>query len=73
MSGAVSEGLCGRCEHRRDVVGARGTRYVLCALSRRDDDFARYPRLPMRSCPGFSPLTDEGEESGADGQTGATS
>lgn len=69
MTTAGQEGLCARCGHRREVTSARGTRYVLCALSRTDDRFPRYPRLPVRSCSGFDPRS--ASDGGVEGPNGA--
>lgn len=54
-------GLCARCRHARLVTSGRGSQFVLCELSRTDERFARYPRLPVLSCAGF-------EASGSDRQ-----
>jgi hypothetical protein len=36
------------------VVGnTRGSTFSLCGLSRVDDRFPRYPRMPVGACPGF--------------------
>ncbi len=48
-------GLCARCRNARVVVSGRGSRFLLCALSRIDPRFPRYPRLPVLTCPGFDP------------------
>jgi hypothetical protein len=58
MTGAESEavGLCARCCHAR-VVETPRSRFWLCDRSRSDASYARYPRLPMRACPGHEPGT----------------
>jgi len=59
MSGAAA-GLCDSCQHQQLVPNTRGSVFSLCRLSRTEPDrFPRYPRLPVRACPGY--------ESGADG------
>jgi hypothetical protein len=35
----------------------RGSEFILCALSRTDDRFPRYPRLPVLRCDGYRPGT----------------
>ena len=45
-------GLCFRCRHAR-VVETPRSRFWLCRLSATDERFERYPRLPIRACPGF--------------------
>jgi len=47
-------GLCAGCVHARRVDTPR-SRFWLCDRSRLDTSYARYPRLPMRECPGFEP------------------
>lgn len=45
-------GLCARCRHARRVTTPRSL-FWLCERSRVDTTYARYPRLPKLSCPGF--------------------
>ena len=51
-------GLCAACAHSRVVTSARGSGFVLCGLSRTDERFAKYPRLPVLVCRGFLPRDD---------------
>jgi len=46
-------GLCANCAHANIVESDRGSIFLLCELSRSDPRFARYPRLPVLSCPGY--------------------
>ncbi len=48
-------GLCATCSFRRDVVTARGSRFVLCRRSAVDPAFPRYPALPVVRCRGYAP------------------
>jgi len=48
-------GLCEHCRWARIIRTPRSA-FWLCARSREDARFERYPRLPMLSCPGFEPL-----------------
>lgn len=52
-------GLCSRCRHARLVTSGRGSQFILCELSRSDERFARYPRLPVLACAGFEALGAE--------------
>jgi hypothetical protein len=45
-------GLCARCRHARRTANARGSAFWQCSLAQSDPRFARYPRLPVRACPG---------------------
>ncbi|HEY2955663.1 MAG TPA: hypothetical protein VGK89_10495 [Candidatus Eisenbacteria bacterium] len=56
-------GLCLGCRHARRVPTPRAT-YWLCELAASDPRFERYPRLPMRSCPGYEPRAEGGEAPG---------
>lgn len=46
-------GLCDSCAHQRVVRNTRGSTFSLCLRSRDDPAYPRYPRLPVRECPGF--------------------
>jgi hypothetical protein len=48
-------GLCDSCRHARGITSGRGSRFVLCELSRTDARFPRYPRLPVLTCSGYEP------------------
>ena len=48
-------GLCDSCRHQRVVRNTRGSSFSLCQLSTEDERFERYPRIPVRSCPGYEP------------------
>jgi hypothetical protein len=52
-SGLKSIGLCFDCEHARVIRSDRGSIFFLCRLSATDSRFAKYPRLPVLSCPGY--------------------
>jgi hypothetical protein len=56
-----SAGLCADCIHARSVESNRGSVFLLCALSRSDSRFAKYPRLPVLSCPGYEKAGEEAE------------
>jgi DNA-3-methyladenine glycosylase I len=48
-------GLCDSCRHQRVVRNTRGSSFSLCLRSKEDDGYPRYPRIPVRSCPGYEP------------------
>jgi hypothetical protein len=50
---AVPAGLCDDCVHSKRVDSARGSVFRLCLLHDEDARFAKYPRLPVMSCPGY--------------------
>ncbi len=45
----VMAGLCSDCIHKKLVVSAKGSEFVLC----RHPDLPKYPRLPVLQCAGF--------------------
>jgi hypothetical protein len=46
-------GLCADCRHARVQQTARGSTFWRCARAETDPTFVRYPRLPVRICPGY--------------------
>jgi hypothetical protein len=46
--------LCETCRHRREVVSGKGSRFLLCRLSREDARFAKYPPQPVFRCAGYA-------------------
>jgi hypothetical protein len=55
------QGLCADCIHARTVESNRGSVFLLCELSRSDRRFAKYPRLPVLSCPGYEKVGEKTE------------
>jgi hypothetical protein len=47
-------GLCADCRHARRVATPRSL-FVRCARAAEDPAYPRYPRLPVRACPGYEP------------------
>jgi hypothetical protein len=48
-------GLCEDCAHARRIASAKGSQFILCELSQSDPQFAKYPRLPVLTCSGYTP------------------
>ncbi len=46
-------GLCPSCVHARRIRSALGSDFLMCARSKDDSRYPKYPRLPVTSCPGF--------------------
>ena len=44
--------LCESCGRMREVISGKGSRFLLCELSRLDARFVKYPGQPVRQCPG---------------------
>lgn len=52
-------GLCSQCQHARLIESSKGSVFLLCELSKTDSQFSKYPRLPVLTCPGYEPRTQE--------------
>lgn len=50
----ASGSLCLTCCHVREVVSARGSRFLLCRKSQEDERYAKYPPQPVIRCVGFA-------------------
>jgi hypothetical protein len=51
-------GLCNSCKHQQVVRNTRGSVFSLCRRAKDEPErFPRYPRLPVRACPGYEPVT----------------
>jgi hypothetical protein len=49
-------GLCTLCHHARAIRSAKDSEFWLCERSKREAQFAKYPRLPVHACEGFERL-----------------
>ena len=47
-------GLCDTCCHQRIVRSGRGSVFSMCLLSKTDDAFPKYPRVPVTACDGYA-------------------
>jgi len=50
-------GLCVSCQFAKRVESGKGSVFFLCRRSESDPTYPRYPRLPVRSCPGYDPIS----------------
>ena len=48
-------GLCTTCVHQRLIQSGRGSTFSMCLRHRDDPRYPKYPRLPVRVCPGHEP------------------
>ena len=63
---AMFQSLCESCTSMREVVTPRGSRFLLCQLSKTDPQYPKYPPQPVVRCPGYEPgshIEDESKES----------
>ena len=49
----MSNSLCETCQHMREIVSPKGSRFLLCGLSRSDARFPKYPPQPLVRCAGY--------------------
>jgi hypothetical protein len=45
--------LCETCASMREVLTPKGSRFLLCQLSRTDPAFPKYPPQPIVRCNGY--------------------
>ncbi len=55
------QSLCETCASMREVATPKGSRFLLCQLSRSGPAFPKYPPQPVVRCIGYRPR-DENEE-----------
>ncbi|HXZ10964.1 MAG TPA: hypothetical protein VEG64_01105 [Candidatus Sulfotelmatobacter sp.] len=48
-------GLCADCIYARRIESSRGSKFILCERSATDPAYPKYPRLPVLTCPGYTP------------------
>jgi hypothetical protein len=53
----VKAGLCDSCAHQRVVKNTRGSTFSMCERSKTQPEYPKYPRLPVRGCPGYEPVS----------------
>lgn len=58
--------LCASCGHSEIIRSSRGSMFYRCKLSDTDARFAKYPRLPVVECSGWSAKTPAKTECQAD-------
>ena len=50
-------GLCASCGFMRRIISDRGSAFYLCERSASDPVYPKYPRLPVKACPGYADVT----------------
>jgi hypothetical protein len=58
-------GLCDSCVHQKLIRTTRGSEFSMCERSKTDPSYPKYPRLPVRACPGYERRSGEAVKSGA--------
>lgn len=49
----MTASLCETCTAMREVLTAKGSRFLLCQLAQTDPNYPKYPRQPVVKCQGF--------------------
>lgn len=50
--------LCEFCQHMKEVVSGKGSRFLMCQKSVADERFAKYPPQPVVKCVGFEKMKE---------------
>ncbi|MES2790337.1 MAG: hypothetical protein V4719_12070 [Planctomycetota bacterium] len=45
--------LCQTCQHLREIVTPKGSRFLMCLLSQTDPRWPKYPPQPVWNCGGY--------------------
>jgi hypothetical protein len=61
----VTQSLCETCAWMREVTSAKGSRFLLCQLSKTNPAFPKYPPQPVVRCEGFTQNKAVTDEKGA--------
>lgn len=51
----MNAGLCASCVFARLIENRRGSKFLMCELSKTDPRFPKYPPLPVVRCAGYTP------------------
>ena len=51
--------LCESCDHMKEVVSGKGSRFLLCQRAATDRRFEKYPPQPVAQCVGFDRKEEE--------------
>jgi hypothetical protein len=65
----VIPSLCDFCCHTKEVISAKGSRFLLCQKSGTDTRYPKYPPQPVAKCQGFErneSRNDEAPRSGVE-------
>ncbi len=64
----MTHSLCEICASMREVITPKGSRFLLCQLSRTDPAFPKYPPQPVAQCGGYERRDTNEEESKQSGK-----
>jgi hypothetical protein len=55
--------LCESCDHMKEVVSGKGSRFLLCKKAAADIRFHKYPPQPIARCIGYEQKMERGDGS----------
>ena len=58
----MTKSLCEKCQNLQEVSTAKGSRFLLCRLSKNDPSYPKYPPQPIVQCEGYRPKWETEEE-----------
>lgn len=58
------QSLCEKCVWMREVVTPKGSRFLLCQLSKTDSAYPKYPPQPVVRCAGYQPIDEKAKQGG---------
>ena len=53
--------ICECCQHMKEVVSGKRSRFLMCQKSVADNRFSKYPHQPVVQCSGFENKKDAAE------------
>jgi hypothetical protein len=57
----MTQSLCESCVRMREVISAKGSRFLLCRLAQSNPAYPKYPPQPVVRCPGFEAIVAQEE------------
>jgi hypothetical protein len=54
--------LCETCQHMREVITPKGSRFLLCQLSQSNPNYSKYPPQPVVRCEGYQAKESSSKE-----------
>jgi len=49
------QSLCETCQRMQEIITPKGSRFLLCQLSKTNSDYPKYPAQPIVRCVGYQP------------------
>ena len=59
--------LCETCQRMQEIITPKGSRFLLCQLSKTNTDYLKYPPQPIVRCVGYQPRDEPREPTSVPG------